>query len=79
MTMAVSKAAEDGAQVAICASTGNTSAAAARIALCAGIRCVVLIPNNNIALGKLAQALVSGATVLAIEAISTTDCASSRI
>ncbi len=67
MTMAVSKAAEDGAHVAICASTGNTSAAAAAYCAVAGIRCVVLIPNNNIALGKLAQAMVSGATVLAIE------------
>jgi len=67
MTMAVSKAAEDGATVAICASTGNTSAAAAAYCAVAGIKCVVLIPNNNIALGKLAQAMVSGATVLAIE------------
>ncbi|HEX8464966.1 MAG TPA: threonine synthase [Abditibacterium sp.] len=67
MTMAVSKAAEKGAKVAICASTGNTSAAAAAYCAVAGIRCVVLIPNGNIALGKLAQALVSGATVLAIE------------
>ena len=67
MTMAVSKAAEAGAQVAICASTGNTSAAAAAYCAVAGIRCVVLIPNNNIALGKLAQALIEGATVLAVE------------
>ena len=67
MTMAVSKAAEANAQVAICASTGNTSAAAAAYCAVAGIRCVVLIPNNNIALGKLAQALIQGATVLAIE------------
>ncbi len=67
MTMAVSKAAEANAQVAICASTGNTSAAAAAYCAVAGIRCVVLIPNNNIALGKLAQALIEGATVLAIE------------
>ncbi len=67
MTMAVSKAAESGAQVAICASTGNTSAAAAAYCAVAGIACVVLIPNNNIALGKLAQALIQGATVLAIE------------
>ena len=67
MTLAVSKAKEDGARVAICASTGNTSAAAAAYCAVADIRCVVLIPNNNIALGKLAQALVSGATVLAIE------------
>ena len=67
MTMAVSKAAEKNAQVAICASTGNTSAAAAAYCAVAAIRCVVLIPNNNIALGKLAQALIQGATVLAIE------------
>ena len=67
MTMAVSKAAEAGAKVAICASTGNTSAAAAAYCAVAGIRCVVLIPNNNIALGKLAQALIEGATVLAVE------------
>jgi threonine synthase len=67
MTMAVSKAAEAGAQVAICASTGNTSAAAAAYCAVAGIRCVVLLPRNAIALGKLAQALVQGATVLAVE------------
>lgn len=67
MTMAVSKAAESGATVAICASTGNTSAAAAAYCAVAGIRCVVLLPRNNIALGKLAQALVHGATVLAVE------------
>jgi len=67
MTMAVSKAAEDGAQVAICASTGNTSASAAAYCAVAGIRCVVLLPRNAIALGKLAQALVEGATVLAVE------------
>ncbi|HEY0072482.1 MAG TPA: threonine synthase [Abditibacteriaceae bacterium] len=67
MTMAVSKAAEEGAHVAICASTGNTSASAAAYCAVAGIRCVVLLPRNAIALGKLAQALVQGATVLAIE------------
>lgn len=67
MTMAVSKAAEEGAQVAICASTGNTSASAAAYCAVAGIRCVVLLPRNAIALGKLAQALVEGATVLAVE------------
>jgi threonine synthase len=67
MTMAVSKAAEDGARVAICASTGNTSASAAAYCAVAGIRCVVLLPQNAIALGKLAQALVQGATVLAVE------------
>lgn len=67
MTMAVSKAAEDGAHVAICASTGNTSASAAAYCAVAGIRCVVLLPQNKIAMGKLAQALVQGATVLAVE------------
>jgi threonine synthase len=67
MTMAVTKAAEEGAKVAICASTGNTSASAAAYCAVAGIRCIVLLPQNAIALGKLAQALVQGATVLAIE------------
>jgi threonine synthase len=67
MTLAVSKAAEEGAKVAICASTGNTSASAAAYCAVAGIRCVVLLPRNAIALGKLAQALVEGATVLAVE------------
>ncbi len=67
MTMAVSKAKEAGATVAICASTGNTSASAAAYCAVAGIRCVVLLPRNQIALGKLAQALIQGATVLAIE------------
>lgn len=67
MTMAVTKAAEGGAKVAICASTGNTSASAAAYCAVAGIKCVVLLPQNAIALGKLAQALIEGATVLAIE------------
>jgi threonine synthase len=67
MTLAVSKAAEEGAKVAICASTGNTSASAAAYCAVAGIRCVVLLPRNAIALGKLAQSLVEGATVLAVE------------
>jgi threonine synthase len=67
MTMAVTKAHEAGAKVAICASTGNTSASAAAYCALAGIRCVVLLPQNAIALGKLAQALIQGAEVLAIE------------
>lgn len=67
MTLAVSKAAEEGSQAILCASTGNTSAAAAAYAARAGMKCVVLLPNGNIALGKLAQALVHGATALAIE------------
>ena len=67
MTMAVSKAAERGAQIIICASTGNTSASAAAYAARAGMKCVVLLPHGKIALGKLAQALMYGATTIAIE------------
>jgi threonine synthase len=67
MTMAVSKAAERGAQVVICASTGNTSASAAAYAARAKMKCVVLLPNGKIALGKLAQALMYGATTISIE------------
>lgn len=66
MTLAVSKAVEAGAQAIICASTGNTSASAAAYAARAGIKCLVLIPEGKIALGKLAQALHYGAKVLAI-------------
>jgi len=67
MTMAITKAKERGAQIAVCASTGNTSAAAAAYAARAGMKCVVLLPNKNIALGKLAQAVMYGAKILAIE------------
>ena len=67
MTLAVSKAAERGAQVVVCASTGNTSAAAAAYAARAGMKCVVLIPEGNIALGKLAQSLMYGAQTLQIQ------------
>lgn len=67
MTMAVSKAKEAGAEVVICASTGNTSAAAAAYAARAGMRAYVLIPDGYVALGKLAQALLYGAEVLAIQ------------
>ncbi len=66
MTLALSKAKESGARIVICASTGNTSASAAAYAARAGIRCVVLIPKGNIALGKLSQALIHGAKVLAV-------------
>ncbi|MBI4227547.1 MAG: threonine synthase [Candidatus Omnitrophica bacterium] len=66
MTMAVSKAVEAGATAVICASTGNTSASAAAYAARAGLRCFVLIPKGAIALGKLAQALIHGARVLAV-------------
>ena len=67
MTMAITKAAEEGATAVICASTGNTSASAAAYAARAGMRCVVLIPEGKIALGKLSQALMHGAVVMAIE------------
>ena len=67
MTMAVSKSVEEGARAVICASTGNTSAAAAAYAARAGLDCVVLLPAGKIALGKLAQAFMYGARVVAIE------------
>jgi threonine synthase len=67
MTLAISKAAEAKAEVVVCASTGNTSASAAAYAARAGMRCAVLIPEGHIALGKLAQALVHGATVIQIQ------------
>jgi threonine synthase len=67
MTVAVSKAVERGAQAVLCASTGNTSASAAAYAARAGLRCVVLIPQGAIALGKLAQALIHGAQVIQIK------------
>ena len=66
MVMAVAKALEEGSQAVICASTGNTSAAAAAYAARAGIRAVVLIPDGYVALGKLAQALMYGADVISI-------------
>ena len=66
MTVAISKAVEDGAKAVVCASTGNTSASAAAYATRAGVTCAVLIPEGYIALGKLAQALIHGATVLQI-------------
>lgn len=67
MTMAVTKAVESGAGAVICASTGNTSASAAAFAARAGIKCVVLIPDGKIAMGKLAQAIVYGAKILAVQ------------
>ncbi|MFS1513858.1 threonine synthase [Chengkuizengella sp. SCS-71B] len=67
MVMAVAKAKEEGSQTVMCASTGNTSAAAAAYAARAGLNCIVIIPNNHIALGKLAQAIIYGAKVIAIE------------
>ena len=67
MTMAVTKAVEEGSRAIICASTGNTSAAAAAYAARAGIACFVLIPDGKIALGKLAQAMIHGAVVIQIQ------------
>ncbi len=67
MTVAVSKALEEGARTVICASTGNTSASAAAYAARAGMTCAVVIPRQAIALGKLAQALIHGARVIALE------------
>ena len=67
MTMAVSKAVEEGAKAIICASTGNTSASAAAYAARAGLTCAVLVPQGKIALGKLSQALVHGAKLLQVD------------
>ena len=66
MVMAVAKALEEGSKAIMCASTGNTSASAAAYAARSDIQCIVLIPDGNIALGKLAQALMYGAKVIAI-------------
>ncbi len=68
MTVAISKAVEEGAKAVICASTGNTSASAAAYAAKAGIECAVLVPKGKIALGKLAQALVHGAKLIQVDA-----------
>jgi threonine synthase len=67
MTVALSKAVEAGATAVICASTGNTSAAAAAYAARAGIACIVLLPAGKIAFGKLAQAFMYGARVVAVD------------
>src|SRR4051812_3520246 len=67
MTVAISRAAEEGAKAVICASTGNTSASAAAYAVRAGMVCAVLVPSGKIALGKMAQALVHGARLLQVD------------
>jgi threonine synthase len=67
MVVAVAKALEAGADAVICASTGNTSASAAAYAAAAGIDCVVVLPRGQIAVGKLLQALVAGARVVAVD------------
>ena len=66
MVLAVAKALEDGAKALICASTGNTSASAAAFAATAGVPCFVLLPAGHVAMGKLAQALMYGAKVIAV-------------
>lgn len=66
MTMAISKALEAGSKAVMCASTGNTSASAAAYAARAGMKCIVVIPEGKIAAGKLAQAMMHGAQVIAI-------------
>jgi threonine synthase len=67
MTLAISKALEEGAKAVVCASTGNTSASAAAYAASAGITCAVLVPKGKVAIGKMAQTLVHGARVLEVE------------
>jgi threonine synthase len=67
MTMAISRAAQDGAKAVICASTGNTSASAAAYATAAGMTCGVLVPDGKIAMGKLSQAIAHGATLLQVD------------
>jgi threonine synthase len=67
MTLAISKAVEEGSNAVICASTGNTSASAAAFSAKAGLRCYVILPAGHVALGKLAQAILYGATVVPID------------
>ena len=67
MTVAVSKAKEQGAKIVLCASTGNTAASASAYAAKANLKCIVLIPEKAIALGKLSQAMMHGAEVLAVK------------
>jgi threonine synthase len=67
MTLAISKAVEEGAKAVVCASTGNTSASAAAYAAKAGLTCAVLVPKGKVAIGKMAQTLVHGARVIEVE------------
>ncbi len=67
MTMAMSKVAATGTKMVVCASTGNTSASAAAYAVAAGVGCAVVLPAGKIAAGKLAQAIVHGATLVAVD------------
>ncbi len=65
--MAIAKAMEAGSKSVICASTGNTSASAAAFAAYCGLDCIIVIPKGNIALGKMAQAIIYGAKIIAID------------
>jgi threonine synthase len=67
MVMAIAKAVEAGSKAVICASTGNTSASAAAFAAYCGLECIIVIPGGKIAMGKLAQAIVYGAKIIAID------------
>ena len=67
MVMAMAKAVEAGSKAVICASTGNTSASAAAYAAALGLKCVIIIPEGKIAKGKLAQAIIHGAQIVAID------------
>jgi threonine synthase len=67
MVVAVAKAVEAGSKAIICASTGNTSASAAAYAAFCGLQCIIVIPGGKIAMGKLAQAIVYGAKIIAID------------
>ena len=73
MTCAVSAAVREGAKAVICASTGNTAASAAAYAAKAGLRGVVIVPDGRIATGKLAQALMHGARVIALRGEGSVD------
>jgi len=68
MTLAISKALEEGSKAVVCASTGNTSASAAAYAAKGGLTCAVLVPKGKIAMGKMAQTLIHGARVLEVDA-----------
>jgi threonine synthase len=67
MVVAIAKAIESGSKAVICASTGNTSASAAAYAAFCGLQCIIVIPGGKIALGKLAQAIVHGARIIAVD------------
>jgi len=67
MVVAIAKALESGSRAVICASTGNTSASAAAYAAYCGLKAFIIVPQGNIALGKLAQAIVYGAEIVALK------------